>query len=1118
MIDSLLRSLEAAEEQELPAPMTAAAERGGFGLCTLHRPSNVDERQTLAGILAALSEIAEETPLFLPIHPRTRARIESFGLQSHLKPASTGEDSLRGIFAIEPLSYLQMLRAQRLSSFVLTDSGGLQEETTVLGVPCVTIRENTERPITITEGTNVLAGTSRDGILRGLGEARDKVARGNSHSGTLGRPCGRTDRRGHAAALRQYYGEESGRMTTMIFVFLSSLGLALLLTPLVRDRAMALGVVDHPGERRVHDKPIARAGGVAVFVAFGLPFAWAVGIHDVIGITNADFDASILSLLLGAAICFGIGLWDDVKGASPRIKVTVQALAAAIAYLGGIQITKLGIPGVGMVELGLLSGPVTILWFLVLVNAINLIDGLDGLAAGIIFFAAIILLGVHSPARSFSVAIGFAALAGSTLGFLRYNFNPASIFLGDSGAYFLGFIFAGLSVLGSLKTPATVGLLIPLIAIGVPLFDVLLSPIRRFILGRRLFAADRDHLHHRMLGLGYTQRRAVLTLYASTFGLGVVALAMLHARDERAALGLVVIGAASTLALRKLGYLDFIKASHFRQWLGEVSDQVGVSHTRRAFLARELAIRESRDADELFNSVGEACGDLDLLSFELELTARATEGERRCLKTGGDNSPSPFDRNRQIIISMPLTDKGHDLGTIRAVIASDRHAESPHLLRRIDQLRRAIAAALENHLRAPLSDSIPSEHSLAHKRVCIVVNANWFFWSHRLPIARALRDAGAKVTIVAGLEDEALTPKIEQEGFDFLELKINRGTLTPASNLQTLLQLRRIYAEGAFDFVHHVTMKPVVLGTIAARMSRVPNIINAISGRGYMFLSDSRLGRARSKVAAAIYRAALSTPRMHAIFQNHDDSKFFVELGSVDPRNATIIRGSGVNPDLYEDTPEPIGRPVALFASRLLWDKGFAELLEAGKILRRRGVDYELRVAGRLDPGNPAAIDENTLQSLHRDGQINWLGFRDDVPELLAACHVVVLPSYGEGLPRILLEAGAAGRPIVSTDVAGCREFVRHGVEGLLCPPRDPERLADALGLMITNPELRRTCGEAGRGRVRAHFSEDAVVTQTLDLYSAVASSHSTPRADPSCAAPSELDRPPPTQADAPPE
>lgn len=483
-------------------------------------------------------------------------------------------------------------------------------------------------------------------------------------------------------------------MTTMIFVFLASLGLALLLTPLVRDRATALGIVDHPGERRVHDRPIARAGGVAIFAAFLLPFIGAVGIHDWIGLTNAALDSSVVGLILGAAICFAVGLRDDVKGLSPKTKATAQAVAASIAYLGGVQITKVFIPGVGLTELGLLSAPVTIFWFLLLVNAINLIDGLDGLAAGIVFFAAVILLGVHSPAQSFAVAIGFAALAGSTLGFLRYNFNPASIFLGDSGAYFLGFIFAGLSVMGSVKTPATVGLLIPLIAAGVPLFDVLWSPIRRFILGRKMFAADRDHIHHRLLDLGYTQRRAVLTLYAFTFGMGMIALALLHGRDERAALGLVVVGAITALAVRKLGYLDFVQTSQMRRWLGQVSDQIGVSHSRRQFLAREITIRDSLTTEELFDAIREACDDLQFLSFDLEIAAGVVGDDAHRLRNVCNPSALPLNRQREITISMPLSDEGPHLGSIRAVIAAERHAESPYLLRRIDQLRRAVAGAV----------------------------------------------------------------------------------------------------------------------------------------------------------------------------------------------------------------------------------------------------------------------------------------------------------------------------------------------------------------------------------------------------------------------------------------
>lgn len=178
MIDSMLRSLPRAEAVELPAAMSSAAERSSFGLCTLHRPSNVDHPETLIGIVDALREIGSSTPLFLPLHPRTRARLDRFGLR--LPDGATISEPTTGVFTIEPLSYLQMLRAQRLASFVLTDSGGLQEETTALNIPCVTLRENTERPITITEGTNVLAGTSREGILRGLDEALARAERGES--------------------------------------------------------------------------------------------------------------------------------------------------------------------------------------------------------------------------------------------------------------------------------------------------------------------------------------------------------------------------------------------------------------------------------------------------------------------------------------------------------------------------------------------------------------------------------------------------------------------------------------------------------------------------------------------------------------------------------------------------------------------------------------------------------------------------------------------------------------------------------------------------------------------------------------------------------------------------
>ena len=501
-------------------------------------------------------------------------------------------------------------------------------------------------------------------------------------------------------------------MTTMIFVFLASLGLALFLTPLVRDQATRRGIIDHPGERRVHKAPIARAGGVAVFAAFLIPFVGAVAAQDFIGITNAEFDTRTVCFVLGATLCFALGLWDDVRGLSPKTKVSIQAIAAGIAYLGGVQITQVAIPGFGLTQLGILSAPVTIFWFLLLVNAINLIDGLDGLATGIIFLASIILLGVHSPASSFSVAIGFAALAGATLGFLKYNFNPASIFLGDSGSYFLGFTFAGLSTLGALKTPATVGLLIPLIAAGVPLFDTLWAPIRRFLLGRNLFVADKNHIHHRLLGLGYTQRRVVLMLYGFTVFLGIVGLTMLHGHNERAALGILVAGAAIVFAVQKLGYLDFVHSNGVRRWMGNVSDQMGIAHERRKFLGMEIAIQESRSKDNLSEAIGSACSVIGITSLKIEVQPHEHFHFLFEANLLGVGDPKRGNTGSELEISMPVYPDKPLHGRIEATLPAETHEKHPYLLNRIDQVRRsaiyAIARLVDQESEQRGASSLPS--------------------------------------------------------------------------------------------------------------------------------------------------------------------------------------------------------------------------------------------------------------------------------------------------------------------------------------------------------------------------------------------------------------------------
>lgn len=494
-------------------------------------------------------------------------------------------------------------------------------------------------------------------------------------------------------------------MTTLIACFLASLALAVVLTPLVQRQATRLGILDHPGGRRIHDRPIPRAGGVAVYLAFFPIFLGAIAVQQ--ALDSVPMTAAVVALSVGGTLVFLLGLVDDIRGLTPRTKVVVQAVAATIAWGGGVEVARIGVPFMGAIELGALSFPVTVFWFLLLVNAINLIDGLDGLAAGIVFFASATLLTVFTPGSNLAVAIGLAALSGATLGFLRYNFNPASIFLGDSGSYFLGFLFAGLTVLGAVKTQAAVGLLIPVIALGVPLIDVLWSPIRRFLLGRRIFVADMDHIHHRLVSMGWTTRKAVLTLYGTTVLMGVSAVLLTHTRSERDALILVLIGGGSIFAIRKLGYFDFIRPKGVRRWLGAVADELGLARTRRAFLAREIEIQSAETLDEVDRALRGAASELGLLSLKVEMKSSLTGHGDECVQAGPIRQES-WDRDRHLLVSMPLDDQDPNAGNLTAIVSMAKNEDNPNVTRRLDGLRRGLLtsryAASQSLLRSPSRD------------------------------------------------------------------------------------------------------------------------------------------------------------------------------------------------------------------------------------------------------------------------------------------------------------------------------------------------------------------------------------------------------------------------------
>ena len=364
-------------------------------------------------------------------------------------------------------------------------------------------------------------------------------------------------------------------MLKYLILFLIASVLSLLLTPVVRSVARKLGALDLPGGRKVHDKPTPRLGGLSIFVTFNLILVISSQIEFFFFPSNFLANIKFAWLVVASSIMLGLGAVDDFRRIPPSIKFFFQIIAGLIVTLACAKIQVITLP-FGKVNLGIWSIPVTVLWVVLITNAINLLDGLDGLAAGTSLIVCVAMFGISLLNQNIGIALCSAILAGSILGFLKYNFYQASIFLGDSGAYFLGFILSVLPLLGGLKGTATFAILIPLLALGLPIMDTALSMIRRllrslhimeidekkneikffFLDGFSMFRADRDHIHHRLLQMGLTQRKAVILLYAISLVLGGLAFSSIYFKNINYGLFLTTIGLASYIGIRKLGYSE----------------------------------------------------------------------------------------------------------------------------------------------------------------------------------------------------------------------------------------------------------------------------------------------------------------------------------------------------------------------------------------------------------------------------------------------------------------------------------------------------------------------------------------------------------------------------------
>ena len=328
------------------------------------------------------------------------------------------------------------------------------------------------------------------------------------------------------------------------FPFLLAMLVSFVLTPHIKKLAFTIGAVDKPDNRKVHKKIMPRLGGLAIYIGFMMAVSLSIPLtKDIIGV------------VLGGTVIVIIGILDDMYSLPAKVKLLGQIFAASILVLFGIQIEWINNPLGGYFYTEYFSIPITIFWVISFTNVVNLIDGLDGLAAGVSAIASVTVILVAAQMGYYQVGILTAALAGGIIGFIRYNFNPATIFMGDTGSMFIGYMLAAISVLGAFKTAATVALIVPAIALGLPIMDTAFAIMRRYSNGRPIFAPDKGHLHHRLLAMGMNQRQAVLLMYGITALLGIGAVLWAEFDGLYATLIIAAIITAVAVGAKKIGIL-----------------------------------------------------------------------------------------------------------------------------------------------------------------------------------------------------------------------------------------------------------------------------------------------------------------------------------------------------------------------------------------------------------------------------------------------------------------------------------------------------------------------------------------------------------------------------------
>ncbi|MBV9558103.1 MAG: glycosyltransferase family 4 protein [Pseudolabrys sp.] len=371
---------------------------------------------------------------------------------------------------------------------------------------------------------------------------------------------------------------------------------------------------------------------------------------------------------------------------------------------------------------------------------------------------------------------------------------------------------------------------------------------------------------------------------------------------------------------------------------------------------------------------------------------------------------------------------------------------------------------------------------MSRPRLLYLVTEDWYFVTHRLPMARAARDAGYDVHVATRFGQ--FKDKITAEGFTPYPIDLHRGSINPFRLLAAIATVRQLYRTISPDLVHHIAIQPSVIGSIAAMGMNLPRL-NSIFGFGSVFTSNVPKSRIARLLLRPLLPLLFNAKQTKTMVVNPDHRDILISLGVASDR-IVVIPGSGADVTHFSPLPEPSTPVTAGYAGRMLEDKGVRELVEAHQLLEKAGTPLTLLLAGTPDPANPNSIPQAELESWARRPGITWLGHVADVRELWGKAHIAVLASHGEGLPMGLVEAAACGRPLVATDVPGCREIARDKVDGLLVPVSNSPALAAALGRLMADTELRRQFGAAGRRIVEQEFSSEEVARRIVAVYNAL--------------------------------